>query len=167
MTLLEVGCGSGIYIKQACERNPELNVVGLEYQTKVADFARSNINKWGIANRVSIETKDVRQYKVKGHFNLLTFYNLIYYFPLEERVDLFKFMRGLIKPGGKLVITTLCKNAEPSISSMDLLYSMTKGCGPLPEKDQLCSQLENSGFEMIDSNRMMPGFWLFTAINPP
>ncbi len=38
--LLEVGCGSGIYIKRACELNPLLTAVGLEVQQSVADFTR-------------------------------------------------------------------------------------------------------------------------------
>ncbi len=46
-TLLEVGCGSGIYIYRACQRNPQLSVVGLELDPAVADYARQNLQILG------------------------------------------------------------------------------------------------------------------------
>lgn len=48
--LLEVGCGSGIYIQRACTRNPKLHAVGLELQEKVANAAQINIKTWGLEN---------------------------------------------------------------------------------------------------------------------
>ena len=60
-SLLEIGCGSGFYIKYAANRNPSLTALGLELQPKVADAARRNIAEWGLDGRVRIETGDIRQ----------------------------------------------------------------------------------------------------------
>src|SRR5574341_149080 len=58
--LLEVGCGSGIYIQRACIRNLVLRAIGLELQEKVAAVARRNIQAWGLEKRATIEHKRSR-----------------------------------------------------------------------------------------------------------
>ena len=161
--LLEVGCGSGIYIKRACDRNPNLTVIGLELQKTVADFARENITIWQIDKRVTIENIDVRQYQSDRLFDIITFFNLIYYFPEIERVDLLCKLGGLLNPGGKLILTTLCPANDPSIQLMNLWSSMTEGCGPLPHPEMTCDQLKNAGFEGVQFERLIPAFYLFKA----
>ena len=51
--LLEAGCGSGVYTKRACDRNPDITVVGLDLQRDVIDFAKGNALKWNIADRAT------------------------------------------------------------------------------------------------------------------
>jgi tRNA G46 methylase TrmB len=44
MRVLDVGCGSGVYILRASGRNPELTALGLELQPAVAEFACANLD---------------------------------------------------------------------------------------------------------------------------
>jgi cyclopropane fatty-acyl-phospholipid synthase-like methyltransferase len=162
-SLLEVGCGSGIYIKRACDRNPILTVTGLELQKTVVDFARENVNAWQIEDRVNIEHIDVRQYQTDQQFDIVTFFNLIYYFPENERTDLLRNLRGLINTGGKLILTTLCPVNDPSVQLLNLWSSMTEGFGPLPYPDNICSQLKAAGFNQAQFEQLVPGFYLFKA----
>ncbi len=161
--LLEVGCGSGIYIRRACERNPMLSAVGLEIQKNVADLARKNIESWNIDDRVSIENADIRNYDCDPTFDLVTFYNLIYYFPVEERSGLLKNLGNALKPGGKLVLTSMCQANDPSLSLMNLWTSMTDGYGALPSPGQIHSQLEAAGYCNIESKMLIPSFIFFKA----
>jgi SAM-dependent methyltransferase len=161
--LLEVGCGSGVYIKRACDRNPHLTATGIELQKEVADFARENTIIWQIADRVTIETVDIRNYRDEEKFNIVTFHNLIYYFPVNERIDLLRHLGGFLYPGGRLILTTLCPQNDPSIQLMNLWSSMTDGCGPLPYPEQLSSQLEAAGFDKVQIEKLIPGFFLFKA----
>ena len=94
--LLEVGCGSGVYIKRACERNFHLMVIGLELQEEVAAYARKNITHWKLEDRVTIEAVDIRKYQSEIKFDIITFFNLIYYFPAGERIDLLRRLRGFL-----------------------------------------------------------------------
>ena len=159
--LLEVGCGSGIYIKRACELNPLLSVVGLEVQQSVSDFARENINTWHIEDRVAIENTDIRKYESKADFDLVTFYNLIYYFPVDERIDLLKDLGKHLKPGGELILTSMCKGKNPSLNLMNLWTSMTAGYGPLPNPKQIHEQLKKAGYHKIKSEMLIPSFISF------
>ena len=160
---MEVGCGSGIYIKRACDRNPNLAVTGLELQEKVADFARKNITIWQIQDRVKIENTDIRRYRSEKQFDIVTFFNLIYYFPEYERSDLLRHLGGFLNTGGQLILTTLCPANESSIQLMNLWASMTDGCGPLPHPDNVCDQLKDAGFDEIKCEQLIPAFYLFKA----
>ncbi len=161
--LLEVGCGSGVYIKRACDRNPSLTAKGLELQEEVADFARKNTVIWQIEDRVIIESIDIKKYKTEEKYDIVTFYNLIYYFPLSERIKVLRQLAGFLSPRGQLLLTTLCPINDPSIQLMNLWSSMTNGCGPLPYPEQVCSQLKEAGFERVQFEKLIPGFFLFKA----
>lgn len=161
--LLEVGCGSGIYLEKACALNPELKAVGLELQADVAQYASENIRLWGLDRRVSIETADVRDYSADSDFDIVTFHNLIYYFPVRERVALLRRLGGFLKPGGKLILTTLCQGEDPGVQLLHLWASMTDGCGPLPMPDQLVEQLHEAGFVDVQTSKALFSFHLFEA----
>ena len=161
--MLEVGCGSGIYIKRACDRNQNLTVTGLELQKMVADFAKENATIWQIDDRVTIEHIDIRQYQSNKKFNIVTFFNLIYYFPENERSGLLRNLGSLLETGGQLILTTLCPANEPSIQLMNLWSSMTDGCGPLPDPDSVYEQLIDAGFNEVKFEKLIPAFYLFKA----
>ncbi len=161
--LLEVGCGSGIYIKRACDRNPLLTVTGIELQAPVVDFARKNAIIWQIDDRVNIEHIDIRQYQTDQKFDIVTFFNLIYYFPENERTALLRNIGRLIHTNGKLILTTLCPANDPSIQLMNLWSSMTEGFGPLPFPDDVCNQLKAAGFDDVQFEQLIPAFYLFKA----
>ncbi len=109
-SLLEIGCGSGFYIKHAAE-NPSLTALGLEMQPNVADAARRNIAKWGLTERVRIETGDIRKRVPDERYDIVTLYNNIYYFPVEDRVSLLRHVKGFMNSGGFLLLTTCCQGA--------------------------------------------------------
>ena len=61
LPLLEIGCGSGVYLRYAAERNPSLTALGVELQLAVAEMARTNLRSWGLESRVKVETGDIRE----------------------------------------------------------------------------------------------------------
>lgn len=164
--LLEVGCGSGFYIQRACMRNPELHAVGLELQEKVAAMARKNIEAWGLENRASIEHADVRNYSSSQKFDLVTLHQNIYYFPVQERENLFRHLKEYMKPGGQILLTSVCQGGGPGIQGLNIQVSTTEGFSPLPDPDQLCQQLEAAGFLEVKARRLVPfeSIWAFSAI---
>jgi 2-polyprenyl-3-methyl-5-hydroxy-6-metoxy-1,4-benzoquinol methylase len=112
VSLLEIGCGSGFYIKYIATRNPFLSALGLELQPNVADMARRNIQEWGLQDRVRIEAGDIREKASGEHFDSVTLYNNIYYFPVKERVSLLRHIRKFLKTDGFLLLTTCCQGGN-------------------------------------------------------
>jgi SAM-dependent methyltransferase len=163
--LLEVGCGSGIYIQRACTRNPELRAVGLELQAKVAAMARKNMEAWGLENRTAIEHCDVRNYATGQKFDLVTLHQNIYYFPVLERENLFRHLKEYLKPGGQALLTSVCQGGGPGMQALNLQVSTTEGLSPLPDPDQLCQQLKAAGLVEVKAWRLVPleSLWAFGA----
>lgn len=157
--LLEVGCGSGVYLRHASEWNPELTGLGLELQPEVADLARANLERWGLAGRFEVAAGDVRDRRPDpdDRFDLMTLHNNIYYFPVADRVDLLRHLRGFLAPGGKLLITTGAQGGSFGLEVLSLWAAATKGCGRLPSPSEMTDQLREAGFEPAPPVKLVPG----------
>jgi SAM-dependent methyltransferase len=166
--LLEVGAGSGVYIRHAAARNPELSALGLELQAEVADVTAANLRSWGLEGRATIEKGDVRERPPEAAFDLVTLHNNIYYFPVEERVALLRHLRGFLVPGGRLLLTTGCQGGSLAMELLNLWSASTQGCGRLPEVEELREQMRGAGLESVDARRLVPGesFWAFSGVEP-
>ena len=160
-SLLEIGCGSGIYIKYAASRNPSLAALGLELQPNVADVARRNISEWGLEGRVRIEGGDIRQRAPDESFSIVTLYNNIYYFPVESRISLLQHIRQFIQPGGFLLLITCCQGGSLAVEVLNLWGAATLAAGRLPGKDELIGQLHQAGFQDVQTSRLIPGEELY------
>ncbi len=163
--LLEIGCGSGTYIRRAAARNAALTAVGLELQPEVAASARENLGRWGLAGRATVEVGDVREAVLEGQFDLATLHNNIYYFPVAEREGVLRRVRGLLRPGGGLLLTTGCQGGSLAMEVLNVWAAATAGCGRLPTPDEMVRQIEAAGFEAASARRLLAGesFYAFTA----
>ena len=166
--LLEIGCGSGAYIRWASQRNPELTAVGVELQEAAAALAGENIASWGLTGRVTVEVGDIRRRTPAADFDLATLHQNIYYFPAADRPALLRHVRGFLKPGGRLLLTTECRGDSTAAAVLDLWGAMTAGCGRLPAPDELVAQLEAAGFAGVAAHSLIPGesFYAFAGTHP-
>ena len=155
--LLEVGCGSGSYIRHAAQRNPELRAVGLEMQPEVADATRKQVASWGMQDRITIDTGDIRARPADPSFDIVTLYNAIYYFRSEERVAVFEKLASFLKPGGRLILSTSCQGGSAGMQLLNVWTSSVVGFGPLPTEAELVEQLGRAGFRDLSLRRVIPG----------
>lgn len=164
-SMLEIGCGSGIYIKYATQRNSSLRAVGLELQSDVAEIANKNIREWGLQDRVTIETGDIRTRIADERFDIVTLYNNIYYFPVEERVALLRHIGKFLKPGGFLLLTTCCQGGNLGIEVLNLWGAATASGGRLPSPAEMVEQLKEAGYRDIVTTSLILGdrFYAFKA----
>jgi len=160
-SLLEIGCGSGVYIRYAANRNPSLTALGLELQPKVAGVARRNISEWGLQGRVRIEAGDIRLKAPDECFSIVTLYNNIYYFPVESRVPLLQHIRQFIEPGGFLLLITCCQGGSLGVEVLNLWGAATWTGGRLPARHELIGQLHQAGFQDVQTSRLIPGEELY------
>jgi SAM-dependent methyltransferase len=165
LRLLEIGCGSGVYLRYAAARNPGLTALGLELQPAVAEIARTNVRTWGIADRVSIEDGDIRLKNPDEPFDIATLYNNIYYFPVEERVSVLQHVAGFLRAGGFLLLTTCCQGGSLGAEALNLWAAATRGAGRLPHQEELVSQLRQAGYGTVRTTNVLPGdrFMAFQA----
>lgn len=166
--LLEVGCGTGTHLRAAAACNPALTALGLELQPEVAAMARGNLARWGLADRVRVESGDVRARPASPEWDLVTLHQNIYYFPVAERPALLAHVRGFLRPGGRLLLTTGCRGGSVAMGVLDLWGAATEGAGRLPDPDELVAQLGEAGYMGAASERLVPGeaLFAFTATKP-
>jgi 4-hydroxy-2,2'-bipyrrole-5-carbaldehyde O-methyltransferase len=166
--LLEIGCGEGVYIRRACQRNPELTALGLELQPAVAEVARRNIAGWGLAGRVEIRTGDVRTAELDGGFDLISLHNAIYYFRDDERIALLSRLASLLAPGGRIVLTTGCRGGSVGLEAISLWFAASDSGGRLPSTDELLGQMRAAGLAEASARSLIPrgGYYAFTATRP-
>jgi SAM-dependent methyltransferase len=165
LRLLEIGCGSGVYLRYAADTNPSLTAIGLELQPAVAEVARANLRSWNLDSRIKVEDGDFRARPLGEVFDIVTLYNNIYYFPVAERVSLFERIAKFLKPGGFLLLTTCCQGGSLGVEALNLWGAATRGAGRLPSEDELVAQLRQSGFTSVKTSNLMPGdrFMAFQA----
>lgn len=156
MHLLEVGCGSGTYIRYAAQRNPELQALGIELQPQVAEMARGNLEAWGLTPRAAVEIGDLRDFSPEPIYDVATLHNNIYYFPTDERVAVLAHLRGFLKPGGRLLLTTGCREGSIFVGMLNLWGAATVGCGPLPLPSEMEAQFRQAGFQSVAAKKLYP-----------
>lgn len=157
LRLLEIGCGSGIYLRYAAEQNLSLRALGLELQPAVADMARTNLRAWGLEGRAKVETADIRNKMPDEAFDIATLYNNIYYFRVEERIALLRHIVSFLKPGGFLLLTTCCQGGSLGAEALNLWGAATRGAGRLPSEDELVRQLREAGYNKVKTRDLLPG----------
>ncbi len=155
--LLEIGCGSGVYLRYAAGRNPSLTALGVELQPAVAAGARENLRSWGLEGRVQVEDGDIRTKAGGELFDIATLYNNIYYFPVAERVALLKHIGSFLRPGGFLLLTTCCQGGSLGVEALNLWGAATRGAGRLPAVEEMVSQLREAGYGKVKTMNLLPG----------
>jgi cyclopropane fatty-acyl-phospholipid synthase-like methyltransferase len=165
--LLEIGCGSAVYIKYAASRNPSLVALGLELQSDVAELARKNLNEWGMQGRCKIESTDIRELKKAPLFDIATLFNNIYYFRVEDRIPLLKHIRTFIRPGGFLLLTTCCQGGSINVEVLNLWGAATANAGRLPHRQEMTDQLYAAGYSKVEVVSLVAGdaFYSFKALS--
>lgn len=163
--LLEIGAGSGTYIRYAVENHPTLTALGLDLQSDVVKTANANLEKWGIAHRAHVEHCDIRDYKSNEKYDIVTLHNNIYYFPVNQWLDVLRHVASFVSEGGKLLVTTACRGGSIGTQLMDLFCASTEGCGRLPDVTELRSRLLEAGFTYVYKKSLVPGedYYMFIA----
>ncbi|WP_030568412.1 SAM-dependent methyltransferase [Streptomyces aureocirculatus] len=166
--LLEVGCGSGAYVRYAAELNPRLTALAVDVQAEVAEQAAKNMAQWGLADRVETRHGDLRTLDLQPQFDIVTMHNNIYYFPQDERAEVLARARSLLAPGGTLLLTSSCRGSGTlGLEVLNLWFEYARFGGPLPREDELLGQLGEAGFDDVRATRVLPGqaFRAFTGSN--
>ena len=168
LRILEIGCGSGIYLHDAYRANPGVSGIGNDMDHAVVEQARRNLAVWGIGDKFTVIDGDIRTPPagLSGSFDLITMYNMIYYFKTEERPALFRYVQSILSPGGRIALVSNVQGEPKDISSshLNLVTSLTEGCTPLPALDEVTSLLRDSGFEQIKVTRLIPGIALYGTV---
>ena len=82
--------------------------------------------------------------------------NVIYYVPVDERVELLQAIAGRLAPGGALVVVTTVAGPRLFSRHFDLLLRAQEGRMELPAVDVLLAQLREAGLQPDAPQRIGP-----------
>jgi 2-polyprenyl-3-methyl-5-hydroxy-6-metoxy-1,4-benzoquinol methylase len=161
MRVLDVGCGSGVFLKSTYDANRNATGIGLDIDETVVRQAKENISAWGLTDRFNILHGDIRHLSGKfvGHFDLITLFNIMYYFNREDRSKLLNNLRTKLSPKGMLALAMSFHSMGQDIATanLNMVNSSLKGVTPLPKLDDITSVLKECGFGKIEVHRFIPG----------
>jgi SAM-dependent methyltransferase len=155
--LLDVGCGTGVYLVHAAAAGPTLTGLGIDLDAGVVGLARARLGEAGLAGRFQVRHAEIRSVELPAaSFDLVLLLQNVYYFAAEERVDLLRRLRGLLVPGGALVVASAFAGRSVAAAHYDVLFRATAGCGPLPRRQELDRQLRDAGFTTTRWVQLIP-----------
>jgi 4-hydroxy-2,2'-bipyrrole-5-carbaldehyde O-methyltransferase len=155
--LLDVGCGTGVYLVHAAAASPTLSGLGIDLDAGVVDLARARLAEADLAGRFEVRQAEVRSAGLPAaSFDLVLLFQNVYYFAVDERPDLLRRLRGLLAPGGALVLASLFAGRSLAAAHYDLVFRATAGLGPLPRRQELDRQLRDAGFTTARWVQLLP-----------
>jgi S-adenosylmethionine-diacylgycerolhomoserine-N-methlytransferase len=106
-SILEVGCGTGRNLILAAQRHPEAKLFGFDVSNAMLETAAASIERWGLAQRITLAQADASKFNAKDVFGIESFdrvfisYALSMIPPWREALSC---AFAAVKPGGSLHI---------------------------------------------------------------
>jgi SAM-dependent methyltransferase len=161
--VLDIGCGAGLYLAAMLEAAPYATGIGVDADPDAAALARRTLAERGLADRASVEAVDIQELLGAGRAGALTdgielalLANVIYYVPVDERVELLRAVARLLAPGGALVVVTTVAGPQLFSRHLDLVLRAQEGRMELPAVDVLLGQLHEAGLQPGPPERIGP-----------
>jgi 2-polyprenyl-3-methyl-5-hydroxy-6-metoxy-1,4-benzoquinol methylase len=157
--VLDVGCGSGIFLQSIFNANHTATGIGMDMDEAVVEQARQNMEKWGLNDKFRIISGNIRvpPDSLEGPFDLITLFNILYYFPSEERLELLRRLRSMLAPHGTIAIamTLRSRGNDLAAANLNMVNVSLKGLTALPDLDEITMLLKDSRFDKIKSQRLI------------
>jgi predicted O-methyltransferase YrrM len=161
--VLDIGCGAGLHLAAMLEAAPDATGMGVDADPDAAALARRTLTQRGLADRATVEAVDIQDVLGTGRAGALTdgielalLSNVIYYVPVDERVELLRAIAQLLVPGGALMVVTTVAGPQLFSRHLDLVLRAQEGRMELPAVDVLLAQLREAGLQPDRPKRIGP-----------
>ena len=98
----DIGCGAGWSGIGLAKAYPNVRVDGFDLDEPSIELARANADAHGVADRVRFEVRDAADPALAGRYDLVLGFEMLH--DLSRPVETLRVMRGLLAPGGAVVI---------------------------------------------------------------
>lgn len=146
--VLDLGCGPGHLALHAATLGAE-RVVGVDYDPRAIQIARSRADQHGLNGRVHFEHEDAFQYLVNApeDFDLALVIGLIAYREDDKAIELLAGVRGRLRKGGWLITN----NTSAQINPLFLRWAHLMGLKGLRGRsaEELHKLLAEAGYQRI------------------
>ncbi|MBS3168636.1 methyltransferase domain-containing protein [Candidatus Woesearchaeota archaeon] len=148
-SILEIAVGTGILFEQIVRLNPKGRNEGLDLSESMLKKARIRLMKYKHFNLIHGDAS--RLPYNSNTFDILVNNYMLDLLPSEDYLSILREFKRVLKPGGKLVITTMTNGKEWYSKIWDFVAkiapSLLTGCRPV----NLRSIIKSSGFKLEKS----------------
>jgi SAM-dependent methyltransferase len=155
---LDVGCGTGVYVRAMLAADPHLVVDGIDLAPGVVDDARERLETAGLGARAHLVAGDIRTWEPDPacRFDLVTLLNDVYYFAEGERAALYERLAKLLTPEGQLVVVTMTRVGSIASAHLHFMLACEAGAASLPERGEVPADLHKAGYFVVDDEPLVP-----------
>ncbi len=165
-SLLCLGCGSGVFQRAALMKNLDLRVVVLDCPEQGCVTAWDALERFGLRERARGDPRGVFDYPLGERFDLAMMHGVLPLHPEERHAELLAKVHASLVPGGRLLVTQLCRGGSPTVEIISLNGAMTEGRSVLPDPEELIGALGTAGFSDVRAKNLLASLdrmFAFTA----
>jgi 2-polyprenyl-3-methyl-5-hydroxy-6-metoxy-1,4-benzoquinol methylase len=146
-TVLDVGCGFGLFSLYYAATGPRRVLRGLDVNARRIALARRAARRLGIEN-VAYEEGDARDFKGEGDVAAAYMLDIVHHVPASAVAPLIRQLRRALMPGGILLVKDV--DTRP-VAKRWFTWTLDKLMSPATpvhywSADALCAVLESAGF---------------------
>lgn len=118
----DLGCGAGWSSIALAKGYPSTRVDGIDLDAPSIELARVNAKAEEVADRVTFHARDAREVSFAGKYDLVTLFEALH--DLSRPVDVLRTARGMLKPGGSVLVVDERVGSEFTPEGRDLEWMM-------------------------------------------
>ncbi len=143
-SILEIGCGTGLYTKMLVEKYPDARIYSLDISPEMVNRARQHVKK----GNITWLTGDAREVLLDEKVSLITGSAAVHWAqPLDE---LFANLNRQLYNRGRLVINVMLQGTLKELHELRSRIAPDKYEAPvLPGRQQVINRLKESGFKIL------------------
>ena len=141
--VLDIGSGVAGLSVAFCREFPDATVVGLDPWEPSMELARANVAEAGLEDRITLEKKTIQAYEDSQGFDLIWFPS--FFIPEPVLDEAFRRVKGLLRPGGSLVVGVFEQREDPLAAAVDAMITVRSG-GTALEPEEVIRRLKDAGF---------------------
>ena len=167
--VLDIGCGSGIYLRHVLEAAPTATGLGIDLDDGAVTGATAQLADLQGEGRCEVRRGDIETMSTElDQFDLVLLPNNIYYWPPEHRAEILRTVRGCIAPGGTLVLASATPRGQAFNRHLDVMLRVTSSSHRLPTTEEIEEDLRSAGFTEVSLVEPVPmsGLAVATARHP-
>jgi len=170
-TLLDVGCGSGVYTMAFCQKYPALNGVLFD-QEKALPLAISLVEAQGLSDRISTLAGDYYTDPFGTGYDAVLFSGALIQEPPEGQIRLLKKAFDSMNSGGLIIIQDVLRigpytETSPKIALESLVAAVFYGgSGGVVSGDETVEFLTSAGFTSAEQIPLTGVYSIVTAVKP-
>ncbi len=147
-TILDAGCGTGVFAMELAKMHPEAQVTGVDIEPELVERATAIARAAGITN-VQFELGDVTALTFNDRFDLVVSVDNMEH--VQDDVRAMTVLRNALHPGGTLVLHTPSYYRRWPVLKKTVNFDVPGHVRPGYHEEELVSKLREAGFEDVRS----------------